>query len=688
MLILDPSSNDAEQTTNILRNSGLAVRATQITSEEELEDALEKQSWDLFIVKDKMENPSAEKCLKIVQHYGSDIPFIMTTTEYSVERTIAAMGLGMKDVIPEGNDEYFKLVVQRELSNIEDKNSRQFADRALVETIKRNELLLDSSRDAIAYITDGMHIYANNAYMELFGYDDPEDLECMPIMDLMASEQHNPFKKYLKDHAKGTATEDFKFTGLNVSGSNFEASLTLTDSKYDGEDCTQVYIKTADASDAEMEQRLKEISAQDRLTGLYNQHYFTECVTESISKAASGNQLSAVFYLALDNFDNILDEHGITNSDLYLKEVGKWLEQCMQADTILARIGGSTFTMLTKIETPADAEVIAVDLCKQFVSHMFEVSAHTITDSLSIGICPVEETSPNAEIILSNAHFASSSVQSKGGNSCRIHDQALDSLDNREDAQTAMELQDAKDADLIMVMYEPIVKLHGEVRQIFNARLAIENDQGKIKPIAEVFNIGLRTSTALKLDNWLMTESFAAFADYLPGHQNCKLKIHLSAASLLDDNIISNICGLLSHYKIPEKAIIFEFCEKDAAAYLKRTMQVIKLMANKHLVTALSGFGSTADSQTVVNSVNCNGFSWISVEPSLFENFLSNTDNQAKVSELVSFAHTNELATIVPEISDAGSLATIWPMNVGHIHGEYIASASDSLEFDFSEVAF
>ena len=50
---------------------------------------------------------------------------------------------------------------------------------------KRCQLLLDSSVDAIAYVHDGMHIYANRAYLELFGYDDVEDLEGMPMIDLI-----------------------------------------------------------------------------------------------------------------------------------------------------------------------------------------------------------------------------------------------------------------------------------------------------------------------------------------------------------------------------------------------------------------------------------------------------------------------------------------------------------------------
>jgi len=687
MLILDPSSNDAEQTINVLRNSGHAVRATQITSEEDLETALDLQNWDLFIVRDNLQEFSAEKCYKIVHHFGSDVPFIMTTNEYSVERTIKAMRLGMRDVIPEDNDEYFKLVIERELSNIEDRRRRRRADKALIETDRRNALLLDSSRDAIAYITDGMHIHANHTYIELFGYEDSDDLECMPIMDLMESDQHDAFKNYLKSHSKGETSDDFEFVGLNVDGSTFAAFLSLSDSKYDGEDCTQVLIKLAEKNDEELEQKLKELSALDRLTGLYNQHYFIDCLGEAIQNASTENQLSSVLYLELDNFHHIRDEHGIANSDLYLKEVSQWLKDNLPDDTVLARVGDSTFTTLSTIENQEDAESIAKDLCKSFASHMFEVSSLTVTDTLSIGICPIGQTSSDAEKILSNAHVASSRVQSKGGNGTRLHDGSLDSLDNREDAKTAMELQDAMDAGRIHILYEPIVKLHGDIEQMFHARLIIETDDGD-ELIDEAFNIDHRTATALKLDQWLMQQSFKEFEQYLSQHPDTKLKIQLSAASLLNDNLIDNLSSLLSENNLPEDSVIFEFKEDEVNAYLKRAIQLINNMSQSNLVSALCCYGKTEDSQSIVHAVNCSGFSWLSIEKSLLTNFISNAEAQAKVQELVSFAQTNELGSIAPEISDPGTLATIWPMNVGHIHGEYIANGTRNMDFDFSEVSF
>ena len=111
-------------------------------------------------------------------------------------------------------------------------------------------------------------------------------------------------------------------------------------------------------------------------------------------------------------------------------------------------------------------------------------------------------------------------------------------------------------------------------------------------------------------------------------------------------------------------------------------------MGEHNMITALSGYGNTLDSQSIINSIKATGFTWVSVENTLLNNFTSDTESQEKVQALIEFAHENSLISIAPGISDPSYLATIWPMNVGHIHGEYIGLPNSSMSFEFSEAAF
>ncbi|MBT8449675.1 MAG: EAL domain-containing protein, partial [Gammaproteobacteria bacterium] len=645
MLILDPSSNEAEQTINILRNSGHAVRAQQITSESELETALEQQRWDLFVVRDGLSEPSAEDCLRIVQHYGRDIPFLMTTSNYSIERSLEVLRLGMQDVVPEDNEEYFKLVVERELRAINDRKTRSEASNILKEIEKRNELLLDSSRDAIAYITDGMHIYANNAYMDLFGYDDPDEISCIPVVDLIDSSQQEDFKKYLKAHAKGEDVGELSFSGVKENQEHFDAIMSVTASQYDGEDCTQVYIKLDKDDDAVLAEKLKELSAKDRVTGLYNQDYLLERIDEVKQKIASSNQIYSLIYLELDKFNHFVEEFGITEVDTYAVKVANWLTDYVSEDSDIARVGEATYAVLLKAQKPEDGVHLAESLIAAFAEHMFDINSKTYMDTLSVGVCAVLETSPPANKLLSNAHFASTRATAKGGNQVKVHDSSLDDLDNREDAQTAVEIQEAIDSKHIMVSYEPIVKLKGSHEKMYHARLVLENEQGNLTPIADAFNIGFATATAAKLDIWMIeqvVESLSAIVESEPG---IIVKLNLTAASILDPELAGRIETIIDNQAIDKSHLLFEFNEEITVTHLRQSIELFKILDYENYQIAIGDYGSTLKSSELLESLKVPSLKWLSIDHTLMKDFVSNTKAQAEVTELLQFAHDHEYTT-------------------------------------------
>jgi len=687
MLIRDPSSNEAEQTINILRNSGHAVRATQITNADELETALEQQRWDLFIVRDNLESPNAEECLKIVQHYGRNIAFIMTTDDYSVERTLEALRLGMRDVIPDDNDEYFRLVVERELDAIDAKKLGHKASNTLKENEKRNELLLDSSRDAIAYITDGMHIYANHAYMQLFGYEDEDELACIPIIDLVESEHQEDFRNYLKAHSKGEETDEFSFHGVKESGDTFEATISLTESQYDGENCTQVYLKMVEADDAALEQKIKELSLKDRLTGLYNQDYLNDALDKAKEAAAVDNKLYSLVYVAPDHFEKFLEEFGIGAIDVYIKQIADWLQKITDSSAEITRVGDSNFAILMPISKPEQGAELAEKICSQFAEEMFDINQKTFMDTVSIGIVTVSENAPDSQKILSNAHFASTRALSKGGNQIKMHDANLDKLDNREDTQTAIEIQEALDSDKLTLLFEPIVKLMGNVEHMYHCNIGVESDN-EVRKLTDVFDISLRTDTAANLDLWLCEQALDALSQQLSDDPELTLKINLTPASILNPELTSKIEDIFDKTSVPKERVIFEFNEEFVVAHLKHTIELLAALNDIGVNIAVGDFGSTLNSEELMINLGTDNIQWLSIDHALMTDFSSNSASQEKLAVLLQFAKENELQTIVPDLADAGSLAVIWPMNADHISGSYIAFPNTEMDFNFEESSF
>ena len=59
-------------------------------------------------------------------------------------------------------------------------------------------------------------------YLELFGYESPDDIAGLPVMDLVAADDRTKFKDYMRTHTKGgREAVEIQVTGLRADGDEF-----------------------------------------------------------------------------------------------------------------------------------------------------------------------------------------------------------------------------------------------------------------------------------------------------------------------------------------------------------------------------------------------------------------------------------------------------------------------------------
>jgi PAS domain S-box-containing protein len=111
----------------------------------------------------------------------------------------------------------------------QDVTARKKMEDALRESETMLRAILDGSPDAIGASKDGIHTFANPAYVSLFGYESAESLIGTPIIDVVAPESRPLIKKRierrLKDEEVALSAE---FTGLKKDGTTFLAESTVS----------------------------------------------------------------------------------------------------------------------------------------------------------------------------------------------------------------------------------------------------------------------------------------------------------------------------------------------------------------------------------------------------------------------------------------------------------------------------
>jgi diguanylate cyclase (GGDEF)-like protein/PAS domain S-box-containing protein len=676
LLILEDSQNEAERLVSLFRNAGRATRVHRLTSSEDLAEALQ-QSWDLLISAPRSENLDPNEALAAIRRQAKDIPVIQLLDGNDLDDFTEALALGAQDALPQGQDERLILVANRELANLEERRARRRAEISLREIEKRCQLLLESSVDAIAYVHEGMHIYANRSYLRLFGYGDAEDLEGVPMIDLIAGCDQTRFKDFLKNYHNAETQDQLTCQGVTTDGQPFQARMELSPAAYDGEPCIQLVIRT-ETGNAELEERLREISSQDLVTGLYNRTYFLELMDGAAERAVTSGQPTSLAYLKVDQYAAQLAELGIAEVDMLFADVANLLRSHFPADAQLARFGDDVFSVLQPGVTPEQAEPLLVELLKKVESHLFEVNRRTVQVTLSIGVAGLNEKTPKAQEVIDRAHRCADELS--GGNAIALYDpaQELAAAANRGDI-VAM-LRQALENNSFRLLFQPIISLRGDNQEHYEVLLRLLNPQGEEIPPADFLNAAGEAGLAEKVDRWVILHSIKLLAEHRSKGHSTRLFVHLSLASLQDQTLLPWLSVALQAARLPADTLVFQLAEPDAINYLKQAKALTQGLAELHCRAALSQFGCALNPFNTLKHLNVD---FVKVDGSYSQD-LSKPENQEALKTLLASLHSQAKLTIVPFVETASVLATLWQAGVNYIQGYYLQGPSQSMDYEFS----
>lgn len=678
LLILEDSQNEAERIVSLFRNAGHATRVHRVEDADELQQALQN-SWDLFIASPNCLDLSAEDALTMLQKAARDASFIQLIETHDSGLVTDALRRGAQGVVPIGEDERLILIAKRELSNLEERRARRDAEITLREVEKRCQLLLESSRDAICYVHDGMHIYANRSYLELFGYEDADDLEGMPIIDLIASENQADFKEFLKLYGTDKGKSDFNFNGIDHSGESFQAAMNLSPAQYDGESCIQVVIRLATNS-AELEEKLREASSTDQVTGLFNRHRFLELLDEAADRTVRSGEPATVSYIQVDNHTTLISEIGIVGMDQLLVEITNLLQTNMSKNTQIARFSDDAFAVIYPNQIPEQCEDCLRKLLQLTEAKLFQVRDRTVQTTLSIGVALLSEKTSKASQVLERAHRCAEQISK--GNGLKIHNPADDLAAAASRGDILATVQQALDNNKLHLLFQPVISLRGDKDEVYEVFLRLTNANGEELLPANFINEVIKANTGLaeKLDRWVLLTAIKKLTEHRAKGHNTKLFVDLTCASILDQSLLPWLAKLLKASRLPANSLTIQIRESDAVAYLKQVMLLTKGLHQLQCQVALIQFGCALNPFNTLKHLEVD---FVKIDGS-FAQELNDESQQEAVANIVQQLKELDKPTIMPRVESATVLSMLWQAGVSYIQGYYIQQPAVEMNFDFS----
>lgn len=682
LLVVSQQPEDAEHVVSQMRAAGYAVKPTRVDDDDSLRQALAKHAIDVALHVLTTEDTRLEDTVAILQEHGLSVPIIA----YGEGEPAAghALAAGAADRVGDDN-EHLRHAIVREFERVTTRRRAHHLEAIYRESEERARALMESSRDAIAYVHDGMHVLANDAYLARFGYEGFEELEGTPIVDMVAGDDREKLKGFLREYSRSEeAVGTLELQLQQASGKTFSAEIEFSRASIEGEACSQIIIRDQ-ANAEELERQLNLLSQRDGVTGLYNRQYFVGALQEALAAAAEGKAAWSLMQVAIDGFDQIKDQVGVFGSDQVIADVAKILTEAAGENDVLARFDGAAYGLLTPAADSEALETIAVRIRGKVREHICNVDTASLHVTASVGIARIDGSVSDPNAIMARSERALTEARRNGPDGHHVYQPQAGELSQKEiDQQWVERIREMLKGDELALLYQPIVSLAGDSTARYEVLLRTLDDQSRPIDDPEFRAAAERTGMAKGVDRWTVLNALKALLQELRHSPDTFFFVPLSGHAFDDAGLFRWIHERIKAVKLPPGRLIFQIDGPAAATRIKQAAAFSTAVNKIGCGVSLSEFGHGADPFHLTQHITAD---YLRISEDFTRDLATNEQNQEAVRQLAAEARSHGKQSICPGVEDASTLTVLWTLGTDLIEGGFLQEATHERSYDFASMA-
>lgn len=678
LLIVEDTPNDGEVYSAALKGKGQAVRAHYLTKEHNVEDVIDKHEPDIIIIRYNNKVLSFRDLKNTLKSKKKSPPLIVTARDGELN-VVKALEAGARDMVINTNLDHLTQVVMREVRTAKVMKRVDFLEVAYRDAEERCQVLMESSRDAVCYIHEGMFVHANQSYLEMFGYTSFDDLEGMPILDMVAQKSQEDFKQFIRGLSNMVGEHQFLNTRVkNTLNEEFNVKMESSEASIDGEACVQIIIRRQTDSKA-LEEQINKLSLLDPMTSLLNRSAFLSQMTGKLDEIEDG-QHYALYNLVIDGFSKMQETLGLVGGDQVLKKVAECIQEHLN-DEIACRYEGSRYYVLVKHQDPDQTQARAQQLIQQISNSTFDINEQSIGLSISIGISFADDESLDVNELVSRANQAlKESIKQGGKKAVAYIPKEGEMTQKQKDASWVRKVDNALNNDGFNLLFQPIIQLDSADTERYEVTIEMVDGEQRISP-----NLFLPAAERMRksqdIDRWVVEQSLTQLTERVKTHPNTVFFVKLSASSLADSELFRRISDAIKSMGIPNGSLVFEVKEEAVLSHLKHAQAFSTLLKTIHCGFAIDDFGKGPDPFKLVEHIPAQ---FLKFHKDFALELASNPENQSLLKQITDKATELNKSTIVQFVEDASTLSILWTIGATLIQGNFFQDQSQSMDYDFS----
>ena len=426
---------------------------------------------------------------------------------------------------------------------------------------------------------------------------------------------------------------------------------------------------------ARLLERKRKPAIREAAKGVHDSAQLARRLTEMLAMEDAATRDGGLMFIELVRAGSLRDSIGRSEFRQLMDRLTALISESIGANDMLARSGDSSYLLLNPDRSVEALREQAERLRQAVATTPFGTARAPRSLGVVIGICPFAVAAGDAKAMIDAAERAQLEAAAPDGSGVVVVEASVD-----EGAQGAVveAIRVALDKSSFRVVFQPIVSLHGEEEEQFQALLRLPTDGERVYAASELVPAAEGAGLIVEVDRWMLDSCLGTIAAHLRDGRNLRLFVSQSARSVRDRGLVEWMRAALESHRVPASHMSLEMRMLDAAEALPEYAAFA--MAMKELGVGLTLSGLEAGAQGTAMLLNL-PVDYVKLAP----RYTSDADEnlRSELRELVKLCHDSGRRVIAPRVEEARVAASLWASGIDLIQGNFVQQATRETNYDF-----
>lgn len=477
ILFVEILVEDVEQIISLLCNGGIVVWLVWVISMEEIQVVLDELVLDIVLYDLVLVKLLLCDVVQQIEVYGWDFLLVVLVVQMDNQVVVDMFNVGVCGIVICSQFKQLLMVLQCEYEVLQMCCQVCLFEVVLCEFECCVDVLLDLFIDLIVFVYDGMYVCVNKVYLDMFGYEDFDDLLCLLVFDFISSSDVEEFKNLLCSYVCNEKV--VQYIELQVccfDGSSFLVIVEFVYVIFEGEFCLQI-VFCCQQVDLQLVEQLQ----CDLVIGLYNCVCMLEFIDDVVIVVVKGIKGQSLLLVELDNWNGLIDSVGMGKVDELLVVFVNWVSGELGEDDVVGLLVEYMFGVVLCDCNDEVVKVWIVGLQQCIVGEIFDFGNQFIMVLISVGGSLFGEKNVNVELLFNQVSQVLCNVFSQGGGWVEVYDLVVcEKVDVECECYWLQLLQQVLVNDGFVFYYQYMISLQDVEGEYLEILLCMNGLQGEV----------------------------------------------------------------------------------------------------------------------------------------------------------------------------------------------------------------